>query len=652
MDYDTDDAEVDARIAKLILSLGSDQYATRRQAQMELELIGVPALDQLQQAILNPDPQIVTAAKYMIRSSYIRWTGRDDPLNVRKLMEQYGSGDFVHRSERIDKLAALPNQQGIPALLRISRYESSVDLSKRAAMAVMSMAGSPPELDSTDRLADDPRLSDELLDAIDDSISNSKGTGSVWLKTYVASARDKTAIDPIWWQSAIDDEFMLLSNKSGDSSREIISELTRWVTEQIAKQGQRDKALEISRNLLRITYSNREKPKVAEDLYTWALSRKMPEIVVDHSTNYLKELEDRIEKLNLNQQGNQPPAQAFGIDRMPFPFATKVRYLRAEAYRQLGDLKTADHESLVAFERVGSMDETGIFERTHYGQFLYERMQYDWAERELQQAWSLGKEQQQLEVYICHKLSMLLADGEDFAGAEKCLRPLIERFETDTDFVRQTDNDLTTESIFLSNDQPIRYTQKLRSLWLFYRAKSKLKTDATDSVWEDLRQSLVCDPENVDIIITMMDVAGAGKEQKSPSSRPKDGEDPRRSEAEKAFASAVVAFRETLPRLESELRASNHGERATYQSRYAMALNTYAWMLASTGHDLEYSLECSELACRLLPNNPAYLDTLARCHFKNNDTAKAIQFQKRAIAAEPAMRELRRNLDVYQSAQK
>jgi hypothetical protein len=662
----TTSRELAKQISELVSALGSEQYAVRRQAQLDLERIGVPALDQLQQAILNSDPQIATAAKYMVRSSYIRWTGREDPLNVRKLLEQYGSGDVIHRSERIDKLSALPDRKGIPALLRIARYETSIDLSKRAALAVLNNIKPAVRsfTDPSDSLQDLAKQN-ETWPIILQSIGPAKGTASSWLKKYAESLRDKTPLDSTWWQSAIDNEFRLVDNKSGESSREIVSELTRWTAEQLVNQGQMEMALAIAKNLLRITYSLREQAKESEDLYLWALDRKLPAFVTEHSDKYFEELDKQIAERKANQkgnpqgnfQGNQIGNPPFGIGRSFSPFATKLRYLRAEAFRQLNDVSAAERESKIAFDRNDSPDETEIYERCYYGDFLRDRMQFDWAEQELQKAWQLALDERKLELSVSYKLAMMLSDGEDYYGAEKALRPLVERFESEPEFAREIDNDIPAQTVFLPEERAILQSQRMRSLWLYFRAKSKLQSNQIDSAWEDLQAALVSDPENVDIIISMMEMTDAsdpkqlsGRVEKSMAPQVKMPE--RRDEAKKAFASAVLAFRESLPRLEKNLRTSSDSDRATHQSHYSIALNTYAWLLASTGHDLEYALECSELACRLAPNNAAYIDTLARCNFRIGNIEDAITLQKQAIAAEPSMRELRRNLEDFQAAKK
>lgn len=662
----TTSRELATQIAELIAALGSEQYAVRRQAQLDLERIGVPALDQLQQAILNKDPQIATAAKYMIRSSYIRWTGREDPLNVRKLLEQYGSGDVIHRSERIDKLSALPDRQGIPALLRIARYETSIDLSKRAALAVLNnikpaMKSATDPSDSVQDLA----KQNDIWPIILQSIGAAKGTGSSWLKEYAESQRDKTPLDSTWWQSAIDNEFRLVDNKSGESSREIVSELTRWTAEQFVNEGRTEAALAIAKNLLRISYSLREQARESEDLYLWALDRKLPAFVTEHSNKYFEELDRQIAQRKANQkgnlqgipQGNQMGNPPFGIGRSFSPSATKLRYLRAEAFRQLNDVSAAERESKIAFDRSDSTDETEIYERCYYAEFLRDRMQFDWAEQELQKAWQLALDERKLEVDVSNELAMLLSDGEDYYGAEKALRPVVERFETEPEFAREIDNDVPPWTVFLPEERAVLKSQRIRSLWLYFRAKSKLQSNQIDSAWEDLQAALVSDPENVDIIISMMEMTDASDPKQLPervekSMAPQAKMSQRRDEAKKAFASAVLAFRESLPRLEKSLRTSNDNDRATPQSHYSIALNTYAWLLASTGHDLEYALECSELACRLAPNNAAFIDTLARCNFRVGNIENAIQLQKQAIAAEPSMRELRRNLEAFQASTK
>ncbi|MFN9912894.1 MAG: hypothetical protein ACK53L_09930, partial [Pirellulaceae bacterium] len=140
------DQPMAGQIAELIEMLGNDLYATRRQAQDALQMIGVPALDQLQQASLHPDPQIAQAARYLIASSFTNWTEDSDPIEVRKLLEHYGTGDLAYREDRILRLLALKDERGLPALLRIVRFEVSGRLARRAALAIL-RAHTRPRLD-------------------------------------------------------------------------------------------------------------------------------------------------------------------------------------------------------------------------------------------------------------------------------------------------------------------------------------------------------------------------------------------------------------------------------------------------------------------------------------------------------------------------
>jgi len=291
----------------------------------------------------------------------------------------------------------------------------------------------------------------------------------------------------------------------------------------------------------------------------------------------------------------------------------------------------------------------GIADRNYHGDFLRDRMEYDWAEREMQEAWNLAQQQRLGMLRIGSELAEMLADGEDYAAAEKVLRALVERFEIDPDFVRETD-EVTPIPIFLPDGRTVLYSQRVRATWLYYRAKAKLLNSQSESAWDDLQQALVCDPENVDVTIVMM---GLTKNvEREVIETQKGNQVATRKQAEKAFATTVVAFRETLPRLEKNLATSSNNDGATHKKEYSNALNTYAWLLSSTDHDLSTALEYSELACRLTPNNPAFLDTLARCHFKNGNVVEAIAIQEQAVAASPELRELRRNLDNFKSALK
>ena len=69
------------------------------------------------------------------------------------------------------------------------------------------------------------------------------------------------------------------------------------------------------------------------------------------------------------------------------------------------------------------------------------------------------------------------------------------------------------------------------------------------------------------------------------------------------------------------------------QPNNAMAFNNIAWMMATL--DKRGAVELAQKATALLPNTPAFLDTLAMALDMENQTQKAIDVQKKAVSLAP-----------------
>ncbi len=77
--------------------------------------------------------------------------------------------------------------------------------------------------------------------------------------------------------------------------------------------------------------------------------------------------------------------------------------------------------------------------------------------------------------------------------------------------------------------------------------------------------------------------------------------------------------------------------------------NNVAWLAARCNRQLDRALKHAAAAVALVPENAAYVDTLAEVHFRRGDRQKAIEFSKRCIELDPNEEHFRRQLERFQT---
>ena len=82
----------------------------------------------------------------------------------------------------------------------------------------------------------------------------------------------------------------------------------------------------------------------------------------------------------------------------------------------------------------------------------------------------------------------------------------------------------------------------------------------------------------------------------------------------------------------------------------AEGYNNLAWLLANTETSLQEALKCSHKSLELQPDTAAYLDTLAEVHLRLGQAARAVEFQKQAVAMEPENLDLADRLKKFEAA--
>ena len=193
--------------------------------------MGLEVFDQLYDAQASDDIEIALRARYLLRSLTVRWSQDDDPLPVKDLMRAYGDRSDDERRSLIEQLAKLPDSQGIKAVCRIVRFETSNVLSKRAALAIMQRktgAANPP---LASLVRDDHRLvghqqtrSGELASRVRGDPQGSCGNASDWEKI---SAREEQAFQ----------------NTPDRSAPDIVRDLFRWRADLLERVGRKEESL-------------------------------------------------------------------------------------------------------------------------------------------------------------------------------------------------------------------------------------------------------------------------------------------------------------------------------------------------------------------------------------------------------------------------
>jgi tetratricopeptide (TPR) repeat protein len=597
-----DEEILSKRIITLISQLGDEHYATRQQAQSELREIGVPAVEYLQSAIYHADPQIANAARYLLRSSFRNWTNEKDPIEVQKLLQNYGIEDYAHREGRLYRLQMLKGDRGLPAILRIARFEVSGRLRRKAAIAILR-----PRL--AKRPDGEPAVSRDVWELILSGTGEGKNDTSHWLSTAASFELGNKPFTPDFWIQTVETEKKLLADKSNETSREALVELTKLASEQLARHSFTQEALDVAKGLLDVRYEKRELLPAGYDKCVWFLRNQFYSLV-----------EVQCQTIEDTQVDCPPP----------------LTYLRAEALQKNGDPENGQKYADIAFSRNNRTDKISTHDRANMGNVLFLQMQYDWAEREYRAALTENPLKIQEELDVIQRLCKLLADGAEHGKAAKVMLPIVQRFESDPIFAKEVDGDsLFRDSPREPGSSDVPFSKIFRSTFLYYQALDKIKRGDLESAKPDLRESFQLFPDNIDVAIAM-------------HQNPDD--EVWNDETKKIVDNSLANFREELVRLEKAARTNGPNEIATYRESYATQLNNYAWLLAGTNRDLSTALEASQKSCALDPGKAGSLDTLARCYYKVGNFEEAIKIQKKAIAMEPYLREFKRSQDEFTKA--
>jgi tetratricopeptide (TPR) repeat protein len=282
----------------------------------------------------------------------------------------------------------------------------------------------------------------------------------------------------------------------------------------------------------------------------------------------------------------------------------KLLYYFAAAQSRSGDQHQADELSKQAFELAA--EEEG--ERVEAAGSLAELGFIDWAEREYRKAID------DLPVVSLESLearrswAMWLHDREEYKEAADVIGEVFDALSEDAQARRR----LFRQGGFR------QYLNALNARREFYLACHYESQSEYERQRDALQKAVALNDDDPDILIAMYRSPGAD---------------------EKFRKDTAAKIQEMSQRYLLMLQQSP--EEPAYH-------NQWAWLVSNTEGDYAKAVEHSLKSLELSPEEPSYLDTLARCYYAAGDLEKAVESQRRAVELAPHYGVMRRQLAQFE----
>ena len=289
------EAAEEARIAGLIEQLGAEDFADREKAQAQLAQLGLAAFDALHSAQNHRDPEVALRARYLVRSMSVRWFQESDSPEVVVILKGYGDLPEHERKNRMDRLATLQRGAGIPALCRLSRFETIETLSKYAALKILEQP-----------LTTDPAAKKQLQDVIHSVVGSSKRPTAVWMRLYAKTLGEPSAA-LAEWDEATKAEAEVLLKHADQSHRDIVRDLYRFQVQLLKDLKRDDEAIAVTRRTFDLLDGTTEQVTEVTD---WLMERQAWQVVLELSEKSKEIFQSNPRLLyrlaETNQKLNQP----------------------------------------------------------------------------------------------------------------------------------------------------------------------------------------------------------------------------------------------------------------------------------------------------------------------------------------------------------
>ncbi len=603
--------KLNQEIKKWIEQLGDPSFVKRQAARAELERIGLSAFEDLRLAESSPNVEIANSAQYLLRSMRVAWALPSDTFEVRRLLKDYNDLKAKQREGRMQLLSRIGTDDAFMALLRLTRFESSENLSKNAALYVMDKVLERPS---------EQRASYSSM--IVRGMGDSQRTSSLWLRE-LNKVIDQHSTDLEPWQDFVLAERKLLESNSEKIDSATMKRLYRWVAMWLADQKRREEAIAFLDPGLELL--GNEHLTIMDDVL-WMLDENLPEGVL----------------------------RLFEKNPKHFANSARMRYLLAESFDKTGDKEAAQkvaEEALNLTVSAGGKRDVEAVKRTDNATFLSKRGLFTWAEAELLRAVALqsnvGQLSPETEIQVRIELSTFYWTGDQPRQAAETIEPILIRAGM---LPGPNEGDKKpSEAERLDREQLLRWLTEDRRLggassgeyllahYYFYRGLESGKNNRFADARSYFTKAVSVHGDNPDFMIAMVKV--------------QEDDEEFHTFLERAIERLEQEYRAELASLEAELaNATTRQDRAEAQRRIATACNQLAWLLAGTNRYPEEAVAISERSLAVREDEPVYMDTLARCHFAAGHFQKAVEIQSKAVAMDPHERQMIRQLKEFQAA--
>ena len=468
----------------------------------------------------------------------------------------------------------MASRQGLVALCRLARFETSDELSKHAALRV---------LDLLPELKDEAAREDAGKKIIAGS-GNGKRTATAWLRTFAKTLPDIAASIP-QWEAHIKAEHELFTQFPDRTSREVVRDLYRFEVALMQGLGREPEA--VMRKTLTLLEGTEQQ---LTELMDWLLERKAWPVV--------QEVAERFPK--------------------PFLASAELLYRLAEAQDGDGKMDLAEETAAKAL----ALRPDDVPEHFRLGILLQERGQFTLAENELRYLLPRVTTDAYHQFRVPYALSEMLHDiGRELPAAEVA-QGAVEMLAKNAQLV---ENSIRPQGAWISRMH-------------YFFALDLLENGKLEEARKRLDDGAAADPTDADVLIAMF--------------RAEKVDEAWRASTKKLIAAGAEHFRGQVRELTQQARqAPNEPTREIYNRQLASACNQLAWLVSNTEGDFDEALRCSQQSLELRPETGGYFDTLGRCYFAKRDFANAIKSQLRAVELEPHTIQLRRQLELFKTAQ-
>ena len=578
-----------AEVAELIEQLGDESYATRMRAREALQRIGLEAFDQLRLAQFHSDSEIAMSAKFLISSLMVSWSKESDPEEVRDTLLEYGACSESERSSRIDRLAEFPQRMGLPALVRITCFEPSLRLSRRAALALMRQP-----------MADDPAMRRHHSEQILETLADNDRQAADWLRVYADDLVRGDYSRERWRQLIAQQRREIDSAATQQATRASVLELIRVCATRAAMAGMRQEAIELSGEHMDLIPPT---TRGLVDACNWAIENGLHPIVLDLRQEHAHLFDKQALLLYSAAEATKVSGKNDEAERLARQ-ASAIRPL-PENPEAKGAMQPKEIEDAALAHR-------------EIGMKLIERGLFEWAEREFRMIIdSLGVDSIPA-ARARADLAEMLGELQRHQDVVDVLRPLVDRLEKDSKLKQR----------LLMNFFDYR---QIRSNAKYHQALSSIEAGDGQKAKPQLVRAFQDNPRNVDILITMYRL---------------DGDEAWR---DLVMRTLEISSRQIDQSIQDQRDENRRGGKEN-KDLLSDLLNQYAWLVSNTEGNLQkalsYSLESLEIS-----TNGAKLDTCARCYYAIGDLDNAIRMQKRALKLMPHSPPLRRQLNQFEAAQ-